>query len=248
MPNDDIERSHSHLPQRSLQEPKAPRKGIFSFLFGFLRKRDMETKWKPNADISENWTSARGSFDPSLPYTAGKPQKKAKPETNPLENRNSNEIDPEIASTLQKRFANIISLESRQIPAFKTTPEDLLEVLTFLKDERTLNFSWPQHMTAIDWPDKNQLELVYVLRNISSKEGKAISIHIFTDRHKARVPSSAKIFSGFNWHEREVYELYGVEFIDHPDLRKLLLDSTYQGFPMLKGYKDDEHEFIQKPY
>lgn len=246
MPEKDIETDHAHLLPSEVQRPRTPRRGIFSLLFGFLRKKDLDEKWEDKSDDAENWSSTRGTFDPALPYTPGKPQKKAKPVSNLPEERSTAEIEPELAKTLQDKFPKIAAKDTRQYPAFEISQAELLPLLNFLRENSELGYNWPQHMTAIDWPDEQQLELIYVLRNLDS--GKQLSIHIRVPRNEPQVPSSANLFRGFDWHEREVYELFGVQFTDHPDLRKLLLDSSYPGYPLLKGYEDDEHEFIPRPY
>lgn len=250
MPEKDIESGHAHLLPSEVQRPRAPRRGIFSLLFGFLRKKDVDQIWEDKSDDAENWSSTRGTFDPTLPYTPGKPQKKAKPVSNPPEERPTGEIEPELTKTLQDKFPTIVAKDTRQHPAFEISQDELQEkllpVLNYLRDNSELGYNWPQHMTAVDWPDDQQLELIYVIRNLDS--GKLLCIHVRVPRDEPKVPSSANLFHGFDWHEREVFELFGVQFTDHPDLRKLLLDSSYPGYPMLKGYEDDEHEFIPRPY
>jgi len=118
--------------------------------------------------------------------------------------------------------------------------------LSWLKCKAPRPFSLPLHMSAIDWPDKQQIELVYELR--SSCSNARVSIHALVPRENPHIISSASVFECFNWHEREAAELFGVVFDSHPDPRKLLLDSTYTGFPLRKEYEDPEHEFIKKPY
>lgn len=245
MPVEDIQTGHAHLPPAEAQQPRAVRRGLLSRFLGFLRRQSSPETWEPQSDTSTDWSSVRGTFDPALPYTPGRPQKKEKIVTNPLTDRASSDLEPLLSTKLSARFPGIVALPAKQWPAFSLKREELLAVLSFLAVPE-FGYQWPDFVTAIDRPESSELELVYALRNLQS--GKLVSIHLRVERNEPKVPSAALLFRGFDWHEREVYELYGVQFIDHPDLRKLLLDSNYPGYPMLKGYTDPEHEFIPRPY
>ncbi len=231
------------LPDGTLEPQPKPRRGLFSILLGFLHRKDL-SRWTGGSTPETSWSSARGNFDRTQAYVGRKVVKKGKPETTPLENKPSAEREPELAALFAKNFPEARAEETRQYPAFQITMEMLLPALTLLRDQS--NYNWPQHVTAIDFPEKNELLLTYTLRELST--GKLVALHLPVPRTGAKVPTSARLFAGFNWHEREVFELFGVTFSGHPDLRKLLLDSSYPGSPMLKGYKDDEHEFVVKPY
>ncbi|MGK5082029.1 NADH-quinone oxidoreductase subunit C [Bdellovibrionota bacterium FG-1] len=91
--------------------------------------------------------------------------------------------------------------------------------------------------TAIDWPAQQRIELVYQLYSTSLRQYLMVSID--TSRSEGVVPSVADIWAIAEWQEREIYDLFGVRYSNHPDLRRLLLEDDWKGHPLLKDYKDD---------
>ncbi|HEY8347343.1 MAG TPA: NADH-quinone oxidoreductase subunit C [Symbiobacteriaceae bacterium] len=94
-------------------------------------------------------------------------------------------------------------------------------------------------VTAIDWMDR--LTLVTSLCRIDPAEVGAVTIHIKVDlpREGATIPSIAKLYPGADWHERETYDMYGIRFEGHPNLRRILLPDHWQGgHPLLKDFVD----------
>ncbi len=114
---------------------------------------------------------------------------------------------------------------------FNVGKEDLVSFASWLKDEGFVYFSF---MTAVDW--KTHLELVYLLVEPDSNTKAFIKTSL--ERKKPLVDSLVSIWRGANWPEREVYDLFGVEFKGHPNLRRLLLPEDWKGHPLLKDYQD----------
>lgn len=110
----------------------------------------------------------------------------------------------------------------------------LMEHLRFRPD---LEFSLLLDHTAIDWPEADQFELVYQLYSMSM--GEFIAIHTKVSRQAPVVPTMCKKWAIAEWQEREVYDLFGIVYQDHPDLRRLFLEDDWQGFPLRKDYEDD---------
>lgn len=249
MPVEDIEKSHRHLPQASSLKPRAARRGFVSRILALLGQRGIDGKWEPNSPKADNWQSERGSFDPELPYAPGKPQKKGKSVTNAPTAREAAEIAPAIAEALKQKFPEAEGLTSYQHAAWKVPADKLPAVISWFKESSATvaneTFSLPLHVNAIDRMSDDKIEVIYALRRADGIG--QVNIHTELDRSGPVVPSTAEIFPAFNWHEREIAELFGVTFSNHPDPRKLLLDSTYTGFPLRKDYEDAEHEFIKKP-
>src|SRR3954454_22021627 len=111
---------------------------------------------------------------------------------------------------------------------------DLVEVVTFLRDdERCLFWSFID-VTAIDWPGREKrFDVVYHL--LSPRHNRRIRVKVETDG-VTPVPSIIGLFPAANWYERETYDLYGVLFSGHPDLRRLLTDYGFEGHPLRKDF------------
>ena len=119
-------------------------------------------------------------------------------------------------------------------PALRATvePESLRGHLEHLHDH--LHFDYMVFVTAIDRPERSLLELVYRFFSYDSKC--AVSIHVPLPRDSAKVASVADLFRTAEWHERETAEMFGIEFVGHPDPRKLLLPDEIDGHPLRKDF------------
>ena len=115
-----------------------------------------------------------------------------------------------------------------------TTKEALLNLLLFLKNNQFLQFKTLVSITAVDYPKKkNRFEINYFL--LSYKLNTRIIIKLETN-DTTPVPSITSIYKGANWYEREVWDLFGVFFSNHPDLRRILTDYGFEGFPFRKDF------------
>ena len=127
--------------------------------------------------------------------------------------------------------------------------EKLFETLVLLKNTETLNFSQLTDLTAVDYPDRLQrFELVYQL--LSIENNKRVRILCSIDDGQI-VPSVTSIYKSAEWPEREVWDMYGLFFSDHPDLRRLLTDYGFEGHPLRKdfpltGYVEVRYDDIEK--
>lgn len=113
----------------------------------------------------------------------------------------------------------------------------LIETMQTLKTDDRFQFDMLMAHTAIDWLSNQQIELVYQL--YSSTLGHYLMISVLTERSEAVVPTVSSLWSIAEWQEREVFDLFGIKYSGHPDLRRLLLDDDWKGYPLLKDYKDD---------
>ena len=127
--------------------------------------------------------------------------------------------------------------------------DKLFETLVLLKNTETLNFSQLTDLTAVDYPDRLQrFELVYQL--LSIENNKRVRIICSIDDGQI-VPSVTSIYKSAEWPEREVWDMYGLFFSDHPDLRRLLTDYGFEGHPLRKdfpltGYVEVRYDDIEK--
>ena len=116
----------------------------------------------------------------------------------------------------------------------ETSPDKLIALLTFLRDDPKCLFKQLIDVCGVDWPDRpKRFDVVYNL--LSLKNNLRVRVKVQTDENTP-VPSAASIFSAASWFERETYDLYGVWFSDHPDLRRILTDYGFEGHPLRKDF------------
>ena len=132
---------------------------------------------------------------------------------------------------------------------------DLISSILFLKTNEKCRFKQLIDITAVDYPEKEKrFKVVYLL--LSHENNLRILININIDE-KMPAPSITKIFPSANWMEREVFDMYGITFNDHPDLRRILTDYGFEGFPLRKDfpltghtevrYSEDKKKVISEP-
>jgi NADH-quinone oxidoreductase subunit C len=110
----------------------------------------------------------------------------------------------------------------------------IVDVVTFLRDDRRCQFLSFIDVTAIDWPQRDgRFDVVYHF--LSPKLNQRIRVKVETDEDTP-VPSIIEVFPGADWFERETYDLYGVLFIGHPDMRRILTDYGFEGHPLRKDF------------
>jgi NADH-quinone oxidoreductase subunit C len=127
--------------------------------------------------------------------------------------------------------------------------EALPEVLRFLRDDAKCRFTVLCDVCGVDYPDRpERFEVVYNLLSIALNQ--RIRIKVATDENEP-VPSAVGVFSSAGWWERETFDLYGIYFSDHPDLRRILTDYGFDGHPLRKdfpltGYVEVRYDEEQK--
>jgi NADH-quinone oxidoreductase subunit C len=111
---------------------------------------------------------------------------------------------------------------------------DLIRVATFLRDDPACQFINITDVTAVDWPSREQrFDVVYHF--LSPRLNQRVRLKIATDE-TTPVPSLIEVFRGAGWYERETYDLYGVLFTGHPDMRRILTDYGFEGHPLRKDF------------
>ena len=111
---------------------------------------------------------------------------------------------------------------------------DIVPVLRFLRDDQRCLFWCLIDITAVDWPSRERrFDVVYHL--LSPRHNARIRIKIETDE-ATPVPSVIEVFPSADWYEREIYDLYGVVFAGHPDMRRILTDYGFEGHPLRKDF------------
>ncbi len=116
----------------------------------------------------------------------------------------------------------------------KTSVNEVTEVIKFLKFDNRLKFKQLIDIAAIDYPDEEKrFELVYLLLSIEINLRVKISVKLEINE---KIPSITKIYPSANWMEREIFDMYGIKFINHPDLRRILTDYNFKGHPLRKDF------------
>jgi NADH-quinone oxidoreductase subunit C len=116
----------------------------------------------------------------------------------------------------------------------ETTPDKVIALLTYLRDDPKCLFKQLIDICGVDWPEREKrFDVVYNL--LSLKNNQRIRVKVQTDE-TTPVPSAAPVYSSAGWFERETYDLYGVWFSDHPDLRRILTDYGFEGHPLRKDF------------
>ena len=125
----------------------------------------------------------------------------------------------------------------------------IVQVLTFLRDDGNCQFAELVDITGLDWPERaRRFDVVYHL--LSLKLNQRVRIKVETDE-ETPVPSAVGVYSAANWFERETWDMYGVMFSGHPDLRRILSDYGFEGHPLRKdfpltGYVEVRYDESQK--
>jgi NADH-quinone oxidoreductase subunit C len=141
-----------------------------------------------------------------------------------------------LGQTIKSALASSVTEFSiaRQELTVTAAARDIVAVMRFLRDDPRCQFWSFIDVTAVDWPGRERrFDLVYHL--LSPKQNVRIRVKVETDE-TTPVPSIIEVFPGANWFERETYDLYGVLFTGHPDMRRLLTDYGFEGHPLRKDF------------
>lgn len=130
-----------------------------------------------------------------------------------------------------------------KLPAFRVAPQDVTATCRKLRDA---GFDHLVFVTATDYPAEQRFEMTYALASF----GDARTFVLLADVPRATpvIESVAGLWETADWHEREVFDLFGIRFTNHPDLRRILLDDTWAGYPLRKDYVDQGHDVVKRPY
>ena len=118
--------------------------------------------------------------------------------------------------------------------AVRVPAPSIKKVMTFLRDDSGCLFKQLMDVCGVDWPGREErFEVVYNL--LSLKHNRRIRLKL-TTREGVAVPSATAVFSSANWFEREAWDMFGVLFDNHPDLRRILSDYGFEGHPLRKDF------------
>ncbi|MDX1949417.1 MAG: NADH-quinone oxidoreductase subunit C [Rickettsiales bacterium] len=137
-----------------------------------------------------------------------------------------------IENNLQNLFSKIE--EKNNVIILETETANLLKLLTELRDNPETLFKQLVDITSVDYPNKaNRFEVIYQFLSLKHNKRLTIKIKLAEDEI---LPSVTSVFSNANWFEREVWDMYGIRFSNHPDLRRILTDYGFEGHPQRKDF------------
>jgi len=144
----------------------------------------------------------------------------------------------DILARLKNQFAGTFEVQDIQ-PGTETTiklsPWKAREIAEYLRDDSRLHFEVPLCASGVDYPPENKIEVVYHLFSLANRH--YITLKYNANRANPVVPSMTPVWGGFNWHEREIFDLLGVKFEGHPDLRRILLREDWLAvYPLRKDF------------
>ena len=162
-----------------------------------------------------------------------------------LEKKINSQLNTKINSSKIKNDQIYLNIDSN----------DIIDVILFLKNNENTNFKQLIDITAVDYPEnEKRFKLVYLL--LSHEFNVRILIDCFINENEIP-PSLTKIYPAANWMEREVFDMYGIQFKNHPDLRRILTDYNFDGYPLRKDfpltghtevrYSEEEKKVIYEP-
>ena len=166
-----------------------------------------------------------------------------------------------LASDLAEHIAGHLAAAVREVAVdhgelvITTTADDVLRVLSYLRDDSRCQFKALMDLTVVDYPTRAaRFDVVYILLSIATVQ--RVRVKVATDE-ATPVPSAVPVFSSAAWYEREAWDMYGVYFSEHPDLRRLLTDYGFEGHPLRKDfpltgrvqvrYDEVEKRVVQEP-
>jgi len=153
-----------------------------------------------------------------------------------------------IQEKLQEKFGDVVSNfeESYNVLSFEATAANNLKVLQFLYDELSLQFQFLTDLCGVNFPDDagREISVVYHLHNLA--QNIRLRFKIFVPVAAPDVFTACNLFSSANWMERETYDFYGVNFVGHPNLKRILNVDEMDYFPLRKEYPLEDQTRIDK--
>jgi len=154
----------------------------------------------------------------------------------------------EIHDNLRAKFADAVveaKLDALQ-PWIRVAANWTREIALFLRDEQTFQFDFMSCLSGVDYNDGN-LGIVYHLFSMVHKH--KIVIRVSCPKDNPRIHSVQDVWGTANWHEREAFDMYGIQFDGHPDLRRILCPDDYPGHPLRKDFQVPEfYNGMKVPY
>jgi NADH-quinone oxidoreductase subunit C len=142
----------------------------------------------------------------------------------------------QIVAALQQRFGDkiIAAFADDKHPRVHVDSENWREVAEFVYRDPRLKLDWLANHSGVDYVADGKMCVVHDLWSFDHRH--SFAIKVFTPRDNPSSPSVADLWPAADWHEREAYDLFGIDFPGHPDLRRILCADDWEGFPLRKDY------------
>ena len=144
---------------------------------------------------------------------------------------------------LLEKFSQNSILFKDQYDEINIKKNDILKTIQFLKEDRNLQYNQLIDLTAIDYPSrKNRFEVVYIFLSMTQNKRVIIKTSLKEDEN---IESITSIHKAADWYERECYDLFGIKFLNHPDLRRIMTDYNFEGHPLRKDFPLTGHTEVR---
>ncbi|PCJ17737.1 MAG: NADH-quinone oxidoreductase subunit C [Candidatus Cloacimonadota bacterium] len=143
---------------------------------------------------------------------------------------------------LEKADCDMVKLEDFK---YEISPNSIHKIVSLLKENDKIPCDYLDLLSASDYPDEDMIVINYTLSS-SIDQNYMVWLKVKLSRKKPEISSLVDLFNGANWLEREIYDLFGVHFFNHPDLRRILTPEDFVGHGLLKDYSRDGF-FVKKP-
>ncbi len=164
----------------------------------------------------------------------------------PMAKLNNDSVVARLNARFEGRFNQLET--SYDLLTIEVDKESILDVLEFLKTDGELQFGYLTDITAVHYPElPKEFAVVYHLHSLTNNV--RIRIKVFLDGSHPAIPTATVLWNGANWMERETYDFFGIQFVGHPDLRRILNVDDMEAFPMRKEYPlEDPNRVDKKDY
>ena len=154
-------------------------------------------------------------------------------------------------SIIHEKFGSAISaLDANEtMPFFEVIDtSQWTEIALFMRDHPKLKFNYMACLSGVDYPTEEKLGIICNFESLALFNHK-LAVKVKCARDGGSIPSVACVWHTANWHEREAYDMFGMTFTGHPELRRILCPDDWEGYPLRKDYKvQDQYHGIKVPY
>jgi len=149
-----------------------------------------------------------------------------------------------VLNRLRRKFGDAI-LETNAEHGNETAvvaKDRLVEIATFLRDDPELELDMPIDCTGVDWYERREprFDVIYHLYSVARRHRLRLKVQVTLE--DPTCPSLVPVWPGMNWHERECWDMYGIRFVGHPNLTRVLLYEEFEGHPLRKDYPIDRRQ------
>jgi len=215
-----------------------------------MSEEQKKTEEQNEQGLSGEQNEKASQEEPNEKALKEKPKAAARPKATPRQKKETEEEKPREPSKNQPlldKYVQVIKNHfeddviedayinwlAKEVPTLVIKKERWFDVAQFIKHNEQLAFDYLSHLAGSD--HETHLEVYYQF--YSYKEKQMLAVKVKTDREEATIPSVTPIWPGANWPEREAYDLVGIRFTNHPDLRRILLTDEWVGHPLRKDYE-----------